>query len=448
MNILQKQSIYKNYDIRGKFGEELTVEEVTKLGKAIVTLYKPKVVAIGRDIRPSADVLFNALVNSITEMGSDVYDLGACTTPMSYFACGREDVDVSIMITASHMPAEYNGLKIAKEDAKPATKAEMEKLQRMVIEDSFARSSILGKVITLDVKKDWIQHFKNKFDFSNDSLSIIIDPANMIGGVEIDTFKAFEPNISVQSIFAEFDSTCPNHEANPMKHETLNALCKQILSVKADVGIAFDGDADRVGFVDETGVVVPSDMIGGLLARYVLAKSPGGTIICDVRSSDALIEEIERLGGVAIREKVGHIHIRSSMRQHDAVLGIELTGHFFFKESFFSEGGSLPAFMIFKQILDSKKQLSTLVREIVKYEQSREINSTIIRSPEEIFAELRETFKGAQFDTQDGLTIRENNWWSNVRTSATEPVMRLNVEADTKNLIAEKRDLLLNIIRR
>jgi phosphomannomutase len=440
-------SIYKNYDIRGKYGEELTSEEVTRIGKAIVLLYKPKIVAIGRDIRPSAETLFNALAQAITEMGADVYDLGLCTTPMSYFACGRADVDVSVMITASHMPSEFNGLKIAKEDAKPASKIEMEELRRLVEEQNFRPNAIPGKVRSLHIQDDWIKHFTSSFDFTKDNISLVIDPANMIGGLEIKTFEAFEPNIKTKAIFADFDPSCPNHEANPMKHETLISLSKAVTDTHADIGVAFDGDADRVGFVDEKGDVVPSDIIGAILARFYLKKEPGSKIICDVRSSDALVEEIERLGGIAIREKVGHINIRASMRKHNAVLGIELTGHFFFKDSFFSEGGPLPVFVVLKELRETNSTLSEESNKIVKYYQSREINSTITRSADVIFTELRTTFPAAHFDTLDGLTIREDTWWCNVRNSATDPVMRLNVEAKDPKVMEEKRDLILSIIR-
>ncbi len=213
------------------------------------------------------------------------------------------------------------------------------------------------------------------------------------------------------------------------------------------IGFAFDGDADRVGFVDDKGVIVPSDMIGALLARYVLEKNPGGTIVCDIRSSKALVEEIERLGGKVIREKVGHTHIRSRMRKEDALLGIELSGHFFFKDTFFSEGGPLPAFIILEMIKKTGKTLSELVAEVKNYYQSGEINSHIFRTPQQIYSVLKEEFPNAEFNTINGLTIIADDWWCNVRPSANDPVMRLNLEADTEEIMQQRRDQVLGIIR-
>jgi len=440
-------SIYKSYDIRGKYEEELTVDDVAKIGKAIVTLYKPKKVAIGRDIRPSADILFETLARSITRMGADVVDLGLCTTPMSYFACAATGADVSIMITASHLPPEYNGLKITHENVKPATKKQMEEIALLVEQNDFKESVTAGTISKHALKDAWIEKFKKQFSFTESNLSLVIDPANMIGGLEIDTFKAFEPDLAVNTIYDTFDFSCPNHEANPIKTETMKDLGKEVVIRHANLGIAFDGDADRVGFVDEKGTPISSDIIGALLVRSILQKHTGARVVYDVRSSHSLPEEIIKNGGTAIREKVGHINIRSKMRECDAVLGIELSGHFFFKESLFSEGGSLPAFYILDLIQTEQKLLSQLVAEVTKYAHSGEINSEITESAEAIYTKLRNAFDTTEADYLDGLTLTEKEWWINIRPSGTEPIMRLNVEAQTKEQMEEIRDKALSIIR-
>lgn len=439
-------SIYKSYDIRGKYAEELTVSNVAKIGLAIVTLYKPRKVAIGGDIRPSADVLFDALASSITSMGVDVIDLGLCTTPMSYFACTTSDADVSIMITASHLPPEYNGLKITYDDAKPATKAQMEEIERLVTENNFNITEIKGTISTYKLSEAWTATFKKQFLFEGSGLSLVIDPANMIGGLEIATFKAFEPSLTVHSIYDTFDFTCPNHEANPIKVETMSDLGAEVVKNGATLGIAFDGDADRVGFVDENGIPVSSDIIGTLLVRSMLKKYPHTTIVYDVRCSHILSEEIVKRGGTAVKEKVGHINIRSKMRECNAVLGVELSGHFFFKESSFSEGGALPVFYILDLIQTEKKPLSELVAEVTKYSQSGEINSPITKTPTEIYSKLQETFNSSKEDYIDGLTLTDEEWWINVRPSGTEPLMRLNVEATTREEMEEIRDRALQVI--
>lgn len=440
-------TIYRDFDIRGKYPEEITDDEVYKIGKALVQYFKVKKVAIGRDIRPSGLNLFNSLARGLTEKGVEVIDLGLCTTPMVYYISGTTDVDMTIMITASHMPSEYNGLKISIEDSKPVTGDVLQEIREIVGTHTFSEETTHGNIVSRPLQKDWIEKFKNKFDLSGADLSVVIDPANMIGILEIDTFKAFSPDLTVFTIFDEFDHTCPNHEANPMKPDTLCDLIEAVKEKKATLGIAFDGDADRVGFVDEKGQIVSSDMIGALLARYVLKDNPGGTIICDIRSSKALTEEIERLGGKVIREKVGHTHIRSRMRKENALLGIELSGHFFFKDTFFSEGGPLPAFIILEMIKETGKSLSTLASEVKKYHQSGEINSHIFRTPQQIYTALKENFPKAEFNTTDGLTIFAKDWWCNIRPSANDPVMRLNLEAETEKNMEEKRDEILRIIR-
>jgi len=313
--------------------------------------------------------------------------------------------------------------------------------------NTFSEEVTHGSVTSHAMQADWIAAFKKNHDLTNSGLSIVVDPANMIGILEIDTFKAFEPDLTVYSIFDEFDHTCPNHEANPIKFETLHSLGAEVLAKKANIGVAFDGDADRVGFVDEAGTPVPSDIVGALLCRMMLKKYPGATIICDVRATKAVVDEVVRLGGTIFREKVGHTNIRARMRQEDAVFGLELSGHFFFKETNFSEGGALPAFLILELLKAEQKTLSQLVSEVQKYHHSGEVNSTITRSILAIYASLEEKYNDLEISHPDGITITSSDWWCNVRPSANDPVMRLNIEADTLERMVEKRDELLALIR-
>lgn len=446
MSLTHLNTIYREFDIRGKYPEEITDDEVYKIAHALVTHFNVVKVAIGRDIRPSADALRDALTRGFVERGVTVVDLGLCTTPMSYFMCGSSDVDMTIMITASHMPSEYNGLKISVVDAQPVTGAVLQELRTIVGAHTFSEAVTHSEVISHSLQHDWITKFKATHDLAGSNLSIVIDPANMIGVLEIDTFKAFEPDITVHTICDTFDHTCPVHEANPMKHETLTELATAVRDTKSDLGIAFDGDADRVGFVDETGTPISSDLIGALLARSVLATYPGATVVYDIRSSKALPEEIVRLGGVPVRSRVGHTHIRTRMRAEDAVLGVELSGHFFFKDTYFSEGGPLPAFMIMELMKAAGRPLSALVAEVRKYHHSGEINSTITRTPADIYEALKVAFPTASIDTTDGLTLTTDSWWCNVRPSANDPVLRLNLEAHTAAEMTEMAAAVLNII--
>ena len=441
------KTIYRDYDIRGKYPEEINEDEVNKIAKALTQHFKVKKVAVGYDVRPSAESLCTALSKGFNDSGVDVVNIGLCTTPMSYHMCGSSDVDMTVMITASHMPSSYNGLKITIEDSKPVTSDVLKTIRDIVGEHTFSEEVLHGNVINHSMQKDWIEKFKQKHDLSDSNISIVIDPANLIGILEIDTFKAFEPDITVHTIFDDYDHTSPNHEANPIKFETLVHLGEEVVARQAHLGVAFDGDADRLGFVDESGTPISSDTIGAILARYVLAENPGATVVCDIRSSRATIEEIERLGGKVVREKVGHTHIRSRMRAEDAVLGIELSGHFFFKESYFSEGGPLPAFIIMELIKAEKKTLSQLVAEVKNYHHSGEINSTVTRESEEIYAEIEDNFPEMKVSYLDGLTLETEDWWCNIRPSANDPVMRLNLEANTQELMEKKRDEVLGIIR-
>jgi phosphomannomutase len=441
------KTIYRDFDIRGKYGEELTDDEVYKIAKALTKHFNVKNAAVGYDIRPSAEALYTALTRGFVESGVNVVNLGLCTTPMSYYMCGATAVDMTVMITASHMPSEYNGLKITVEDAKPVTGDVLQIIREIVGTHTFSEETTHGNITEHALQPAWIKKFKDAHDLCGANLSVVIDPANMIGILEIATFKAFEPDLTVHTIFDTFDHTCPNHEANPIKHEVLASLGEEVRCKKADLGIAFDGDADRVGFVDEQGAPVPSDMIGALLARRVLASYPGATIVCDMRSSRALRDEIVRLGGKVVRERVGHTHIRTKMRQEDAVLGIELSGHFFFKDSFFSEGGPLPAFLILELLKDEKKPLSRLAAEVKAYHHSGEINSVIKRPASAIYDDLKRAFPEAESELYDGLSLTTKDWWCNVRPSANDPVMRLNLESRSEAQMEMVRDQVLAIIR-
>lgn len=440
-------SIYRNYDIRGKYPEEITDDEVKKIGSAIVRKFKTKKVAVGYDIRPSSVSLKNALIAGLSESGCDVIDLGLVTTPMTYYVCGSTDVDATVMVTASHMPSQYNGLKIAIEDAKPVTAEVLQEIKAIVNEHMYSTSEAFGVITEKSPLKKWRSAFKETFSFNDKKLKIVIDPANMIGALDIETFRAFEPQIEVIAIYDDFDHTTPNHEANPIKAETLDDLGNKVKETNANLGIGFDGDADRVGFVDENGEFIPADIIGALLARTLLKQNPGGTILYDLRSSLSVKDEIERLGGVAIESKVGHTNVRTQMREHNAILGIELAGHYFFKKTYFSEGGPLPAFLLLQLLNDNDKTLSELVAEVKKYHHSGEINSEISRPSTEIYDDLLNAFPNGTVSYLDGLKISFDDWWFSVRPSANDPVLRLNLEANTKEMMEEKRDELLKIIR-
>jgi phosphomannomutase len=442
------ESIYRNYDIRGRYPEEITEEEVEKIGFVIVQMFSLKKVAVGRDIRPSSLPLSNAMIKGLTQAGCDVVDLGLVTTPMTYYVCGSTDVDATVMVTASHMPSQYNGLKISIEDSKPVSAAKLQEIKKVVGEHTFSKTEKVGVVVEESPLTKWQAKFRSAHSFTGRPLKVVIDPANMIGALEIETFRQFQPELDVYAIYDTFDHTAPNHEANPIKQETMADLGVAVRTNSADIGISFDGDADRIGFVDETGMPVSADIIGALLARKILLKHQGAPVVFDTRSSKAVSEEIIKNGGQPVEWKVGHSNIRTKMREVGAVLGIELAAHYFFKDTYFSEGGALPAFIILELIEETGKSLSELVNEVKKYYHSGEINSEIKKSVDDIYLLLREKYADADtISDLDGLKFIYPTWWFNVRPSANDPVLRLNLEANTDDEMLLRRDEILSIIR-
>ena len=442
------QSIYRNYDIRGSYPDEINETEVKKIGQALVELYDAKTIVIGHDYRPSAESLHQALINGILSQGSDVISVGRITTPMLYHAAGIYDCQASVMITASHMAAGFNGMKICVGNVVPlGLDFGLDKLCDRVKQGGFKATRTPGSLRQEDIVPSWQSNCQKLAPLTGtDVTKVVIDPANMVGILELETFRSFS-QLKVEAIYDTYDHSCPNHEANPIKLETLEALGAKVVATGADLGVAFDGDADRMGIVDERGVPVPQDIIGILIALELLKQEDSsGIILCDIRSSKQVTEAITSAGGRVIPWRIGHTYLRRKMREVDAVYAFELSGHHFFKSTFYSDGGAVSALLLINLIRRNRKPLSQLVAKHQVYYHSGEINSEVDRKPEQIYQQLRETFKDAGFETIDGLTIRYQNWWFNVRPSANDPVMRLNLEADTKELQEEKVAAVLKII--
>lgn len=446
------KSIYRNYDIRGKYPEEITDEEVYKIGKALVDIYSPHTVVVGYDNRPSAKPLLEALIKGITEQGADVVNLGLVTTPMLYYASGSTDAGVAVMVTASHMPSDFNGLKICIDDALPiGIDSGLSELRDYVSMGQFKSGKDRGSVSERDIKEEWRAHLRVHAEYARTDgfkHAVVLDPGNAVGVLELETLKQYGDVLEVHSIFDELDHTYPNHEPNPMKLDTLTELSREVVARGANMGIALDGDADRIGIVDENGIPVPQDMIGVIIAEELMRRKGVSPILYDIRSSKRVKEVVESKGGKAVPSRIGHTYIRRGMREHDAVFALELSGHLFFKDTHFSEAGVLPALILLSIMERTSKTLSELVEEHLVYSHSGEINSTVNRTPEDIYTDLKATFPNGVFDHTDGLTITCSDWWCNVRPSANDPVMRLNLEADTQ----EKRDMrvseVLAIIRK
>lgn len=440
-------SIFKAYDIRGVYGDTLTDELAYKIGKAFVTFLRCRTVVVGRDMRPHSEPLFRSLARGLTELGADVIDAGMCSTPMSYYANGLLKAEASIMITASHNPGEWNGFKMCRREAVPISGATgIKDIEKIVLAGSFAPAAATpGKVRGHDIAPEYVKHIRAFADIRR-PLRVVIDYANGMGIAEGAVLRGL-PNVEITPLFDTLDGTFPNHEANPLDEETWHALRAKIQSGSYDMGIYFDGDADRCGFMDEKGRIVTSDIVTALVAEMILQREKGAAIYYDLRSSWAVKEVIAENGGVAHMSRVGHAFIKQQMREKDAIFAGELSGHFYFKENYFTESSSLAAIFVANLLGRGHKPFSELVRPIQRYHASGEINSEV-HDTAAVLARLKRKFagQGSAFEL-DGYSVEFNDWWFNVRSSNTEPLIRLNLEARDKALMEQKRDELLALIR-
>lgn len=437
-------SIFKAYDIRGIVGTELTEDIAKKIGRAFATFLQPKSIVIGRDMRPHSPGICDALTEGLTMQGVDVVDLGMVSTPMSYFANGKLGADGSIIVTASHNPGEYNGMKLCRAGAVPISGATgIKEIERIVMEEDFAAiPETPGSITEVDIADEYKAHIRS-FAKIESPLHICIDYANAMG---IKEGEVFEGLFSWDSMFDTYDGSFPNHEANPLDPETFDDIRKQVKGGSYDFGIAFDGDADRVGFVDEHGEIVTMDMITALIADALLEVQKG-VVLYDLRSSSAVKEVIEQAGGTAEMCRVGHAFIKAQMREADAVFAGELSGHYYFRQNYFTESSALAAILIANRVSQTGKSLSELVAPIRKYWCSGEINSRV-QTPASVFDQVREKYADAEIFELDGVSVNFEDWWFNVRMSNTEPLCRLNLESKVSEAdMQTKRDEVLALIQ-
>jgi len=436
-------SIFKAYDIRGIYGETLDEDLAYRIGRAYATFLGAKSVVIGRDMRPHSVPLFKALADGIMAQGADVIDIGLASTPVVYFASGRLGTDGAIVLTASHNPGEWNGFKLCREQAIPISGLTgIKDIERIVETGSFAPSDTRGSLSCRDMMPDYIAHIGSFADIRR-PLRVCIDYANGMGIVEGEVLKG---RLEIDPLFDTLDGSFPNHEANPLKLDTLDAIRARMKASPYDFGVAFDGDADRAGFLDEHGEFISMDMITALIAQEILRTEKGATIYYDLRSSWAVREIIEENGGIPRMSRVGHAFIKQQMREADALFAGELSGHYYFKENYYAESASLAVLMIANLVSASGATLSELIRPLKRYHASGEINSTV-EDAGAVLLKLKATYGDGTLIELDGVTIEYKDWWFNVRTSNTEPLIRLNLEARNEDLMRAKRDEVLALIR-
>ncbi|MBE6365810.1 MAG: phosphomannomutase/phosphoglucomutase [Lentisphaerae bacterium] len=435
--------IFKAYDIRGVYPQDINAEIAYAIGRAYITFTGAKKVVIGRDMRPHSQQLFEGISRGITDQGADVIDLGLSSTPQSYFANGTLKADGSVMITASHNPGEWNGFKLCKADAVPISGATgIMDIQKIVEDKAWQDVPVKGRISTYDITGEYAA-FLRSFAKVDRKLKVVVDYANAMGLYEI---AGITDLFDIVPMYDVMDGTFPNHEANPLKTDTLDAIRAKVREVKADFGAAFDGDADRCGFIDDNGEIIPMDLFTALIAQDILSRGPA-TILYDLRSSRAVKECIEENGGRAIQCRVGHAFIKNQMRENDAVFAGELSGHYYFKQNFTAESQGLAMIMLANLICAKNQPLHELIAPLKKYASSGEINSKVA-DVKPILDEIRAKYADGHMFELDGISSEYENWWFNVRSSNTEPLLRLIVEADTRELMEAKRDELLAIIRK
>jgi phosphomannomutase len=437
--------VFKSYDIRGVYGTEWNAGTAYRIGRRLPALLGARRIGVGRDVRLSSAEIFAALTRGITEAGADVDDIGLCDTPAVYFATAFYDLDGSVMITASHNPPEYNGMKVSRRKAVPVGfDTGLAELEKSLGQPDPPRQD-LGEVRSLDIRKDYLVHLA-RFRSDLAALRVVIDCSNGMAGIFLRDVLA-PTGGDFRYIYEEPDGRFPNHAPNPLEEENLQALKAHVVRQHASLGICFDGDADRVMFVDETGTFVSPDLIIGLLGQYYFREHPerlaGGSRVAtyDVRSSRAVVEVLQELGADPRICKVGHSFAKKLLRETGGILGGELAGHYYFRENYFCDSGMIAALIVMDVLARSAKPFSALLGGIKRYFFSGEMNFKVPNG-RQILEKVRKDYSTGILTDLDGIRMDFPDWWFNLRVSNTEPLLRLVVETKTEDGLKRKTDEL------
>jgi phosphomannomutase len=442
--------VFKAYDVRGIYPPELDEEGAYAIGRAYVEHFEPRKIAVGRDMRLSSPAVARAVIEGAGEGGAEVVDIGLVGTEMVYFAVGELELDGGIMVTASHNPKEYTGLKIVRRGALPVggDSGLFEIRDRAVAGFDMSKSQRQKHVSEYDVWPGYVQRVLSFIDVEAvRQLRVVIDAANGMAGAMLPPVLEQLP-IDARTYFFELDGSFPNHEPNPLLPENREFIIATVNEEEADLGVAFDGDADRCFFVDDSGEFVPGDFVTALLAESILEKQPGAKIIYDVRASWAVRETIERAGGVPLVNRVGHAFIKHRMREEGAAFAGEVSGHYYFRDFYQADSGVIPFLMMLELISRRGQPLSEILRPFrERYFLTGELNTPVADVALKLH-ELEERFADSgKVSDLDGLSIEFDDWHFNVRPSNTEPLLRLNLEACSQDLMERKRDEVLSVIR-
>jgi len=441
------RNIFKAYDIRGTVPDQLTADIAYRIGNSLAGYLKPRAIAVGQDMRSSSDDLFEGLAAGILDRGVDVVDLGMISTDALYFAVGRYAYDGGVMITASHNPSHYNGFKVCRRNAEPLSGSEgLDVVADDVASNHVEKAGSRGTIIRRDIGKDFAEHVLSFIDPTTiRPFSLAIDAGNGMAGLTLPPVFEHLP-CRLIPLYFEPDGSFPNHPPNPIEPQNLVDLQHAMAAHQVDLGVAFDGDADRMFLLKKDGTPLGGDMVTALVADNILSRSPHETILYNLICSRAVPELIGRKGGVAVRTKVGHAIIKPLMKKHNAIFGGEHSGHFYFRDNWYADSGLIALMVCLELLSKADRELGEILEDIDPYVRSGEINSRVTNIEHKIEA-VAATFSDGQIDRVDGLTVQYPEWWFNLRPSNTEPLLRLNAEADNRDLLDAKVKKLLEMIR-
>jgi phosphomannomutase len=445
-------SIFKAYDVRGLYPSEVNEDAARQIGRGFVAYLKAKRIAVSRDMRLSSPAVAAAFIEGARQQGADVVDYGMLATDMMYYAVARDDHDGGAQITASHNPKQYNGIKLVRREAFPLSgEAGLGDIRDMIASGTLpSPADRPGKVSTLGVMDDYVAHVMSFIDPSIvKPFNVVLDAGSGMAGLVAP--KLFErlPCKTTRLCF-EVDGTFPNHEANPLIEENRRDIVERVVRERADIGIAWDGDADRCFFIDGTGEFIAGDFVTALLAEAFLLRHPGSKIVYDVRASYAVKDMVAKYGGSALMNRVGHAFFKKRMREEGAIFGGEVTGHYYFRDNFYADNGFIPALLMLELMSRKGQTLHELLAPLrSKYFISGEINTKMpdMRVVQEKVDALGSRYSDAKTYTMDGVSVEYPDWHFNVRASNTEPLIRLNLEATTQQEMERRRDEVLAFIR-
>ena len=441
--------LFKAYDVRGVYGENLTDEVAYIIGRAAAQYLNVPEIAVGRDMRLSSPQIAAAILRGITDQGVNAIDLGLITTDGLYFAVGKFNYPAGVMITASHNPGKYNGIKFCRAQAAPISlDTGLADIRDIAVNGNFQQPAKKGEVIKRDVTDDYAQHVLSFIDVNKiKPLKVVVDAGNGMAGMMLPRVFKHLP-CELIPLYFELDGNFPHHPASPIEPENMVDLQQKVRETGADLGAAFDGDADRMFPVDEHGDLVDGSQVTEMVSDSLLRKFPGSTILYNLIVSKSVPNLVEHAGGTAVKTRVGHSFIKAEMRNRNAIFGGEHSGHFYFRDNWFADSGLIALLIILELVSVENKPLSEIIQPLDQGFRSGEINSTVsdtqgkLKAVEEHFAPNAQSV-----DHMDGLTVDYGDWWFNVRPSNTEPLLRLNVEANNQALMEQKRDEVLGFIR-